>query len=431
VYPSSQSTREHFHYPPKKPHITPTALGPASLVCHLSIDLPVRSLHINGSIHCLVFCDQLLSLNMFSRFIHVVACIRTSSPQAGIKIAGRNINNPRYAEEELKSLLMKVKEESEKAGLKLSIQKTKIMASSPITSWQIDGEKVEALTNFIFLCSKITADSDCSPQIKRHFLLGRKAMTNLDSVLKSRDITLPTNICIVKAMIFPVIMCGCRIWIIKKAECQIIDAFKLWCWRKFSIVPWTARRSNQSILKEINPEYSLEGLMLKLELQYFGHLIWRAYSLKKTLMLGKIEGRRRRGWQRMRRLNGITDSLDMSLSKLQEMVKDREAWRSAVHGVTGLDVSDWTTTILHCRAGPHFVYLFIGCFYFWAITNNVVMSSYKFLCGHMFSFLLGVHLYVYPLRNCQTVLCHSALLPTTYEGSNSSASLPTPVTMFW
>src|SRR5574339_98675 len=183
------------------------------------------------------------------------------------------------SEEELKSLLMKVKVESEKVGLKLNIQKTKIMASGPITSWHIDGEKVETVTDFIFLGSKITADGDCSHKIKRHLLLGRKAMTNLDSVLKSRDITLPTKVCVVKTMVFPVVMYGCESWTIKKAECQRIDAFELWCWKRLLRVPWTARRSNQSILKEFSPGISLEGMMLKLKLQYFGHLIRRVDSL--------------------------------------------------------------------------------------------------------------------------------------------------------
>ena len=177
------------------------------------------------------------------------------------------------SEEELKSLLMKVKEESEKVGLKLNIQKTKIMASGLITSWQIDGETVETVTNFIFRGSKITADGDCSHEIKRHLLLGRKVMTNLDSLLKSRDIILPTKVCLVKAMVFPVVMYGCESWTIKKAERQRIDAFELWCWRRFLRIPWTARRSNQSSLKEISPDYSLEGLRLKLKLQYFGHLM--------------------------------------------------------------------------------------------------------------------------------------------------------------
>ena len=202
--------------------------------------------------------------------------------QAGIKIAGRNINNFRYAddttlmaesEEELKSLFMKVKVESEKDGLKLNIQKTKIMASGPITSWRIDGETVETVADFIFWGFKITADGDCSHEIKRHLLLGRKVMTNLDSILKSRDITLPTKVRLVKAMVFPVIMYGCESWTAKKAEHQRIDAFELWCWRRLLRVPWNARRSNQSFLKEISPEYSLEGLMLKLKLQYSGHLM--------------------------------------------------------------------------------------------------------------------------------------------------------------
>ena len=207
---------------------------------------------------------------------------------------------------------MKVKEESENIGLKLNIQKTKIMASGPITSRQIDSE---ALRDFVFLGSKITADGDCSHEIKRCLFLGRKAVTNLDSILKSWDITLPTKVRLVKAMVFLVVMYGCESLIIRKAERQRIDAFELWCWRRLLRVPWTARRSNQSILREISPEYSLGGLMLKLKLQYFGHLIQRTDSLKKTLMLWKTEGRRRRGQQRMRWLDGITDSMDMSLSK--------------------------------------------------------------------------------------------------------------------
>ena len=202
--------------------------------------------------------------------------------QAGIKIAGRNINNLRYAddttlmaesEDELKSLLMKVKEESEKVGLKLNIHKTKVMASGPITSWQIDGETVETVADFIVLGSNITAEGDCSHEIKRRLLLGRKVMTNLDRIFKSRDITLPTKIHLVKVMVFPVVMHGCESWTTKTDECRRIDAFELWCWRRLLRVPWTARGSNQSILKEISSEYSLEGLMLKLKLQYFGHLM--------------------------------------------------------------------------------------------------------------------------------------------------------------
>uniref|UniRef100_A0A4W2FXG3 Reverse transcriptase domain-containing protein n=1 Tax=Bos indicus x Bos taurus TaxID=30522 RepID=A0A4W2FXG3_BOBOX len=223
--------------------------------------------------------------------------------QAGIKIARRNTNNLRYAddttlmaesEEELKSLLMKVKEESEKVGLKVNIQKTKIVASGPITSWEIDGETVETVSDFIFLGSKITADGDCSHEIKRCLLLGRKVMTNLDSIFKSRDITLPTKVRLVKAMVFPVVVYGCESWTVKKAE-RRIDAFELWYWRRLLRVPWTARRSNQSILKEISPGISLEGLMLKLKLQYSGHLMRRVDSLEKTLMLGGIGGSRRRG----------------------------------------------------------------------------------------------------------------------------------------
>ena len=208
---------------------------------------------------------------------------------------------------------MKVKEESEEVGLKLNIQKIKIMASGPITSWEIDGKTVETLSDFILGGSKITVDDDCSHEIKRHLLLGRKVMTNLDSILKSRDITLPTKIRLVKAMVFPVVMYGCESWTMKKAERQKVDAFELWCWRRLLRVPWTARRSNQSILKEITPGCSLEGLMLKLKLlQYFGHLMRRVDSSEKALMLEGIGGRKRRGRQRMRWLDGITDSMGMS-----------------------------------------------------------------------------------------------------------------------
>ena len=271
---------------------------------------------------------SILSLCLFNLYAeYIIRNAWLDEAKAVIKLARRSIGSLRYADDttlmaeikELKSLLTRVKEESEKFGLKLNIHKTKIMASGSITSWQID---METVADFILGGSKITADGDCSHEIQRRLFLERKAVTKLDSIWKSRNITLPTKIHLVKAMVFPVVMYRCESWTIKKAECWRIDASELWCWRRLLRIPWAARRSNQSILKEISSGYSLEGLMLKLKLQCLGPLILRTDSLARILMLGKIKGGRRRGRQRMRGLDGITDSMELSLSKLQEFVMD-------------------------------------------------------------------------------------------------------------
>ena len=239
---------------------------------------------------------------------------------------------------------MTVKEESGKVGLKLNIQKTKIMASTPITSLQIDGKTVETVTDFIFLGSKITADVDCNYEIKRRLLLGRKVVTNLDSILKSRDITLPKNVRLFKAMVFQVVMYQCESWTTNKTEHRRIDALELWCLRRLLRVPWSARRSNQSILKEVSPGCSLVGLVLKLKLQYFGHLMRRVDSFEKTMMLGNIESRRRRGRQKMRWLDGITDSVTWV------WVNSRSRWWTGRPGVLRFSGSprvrhDWATEL--------------------------------------------------------------------------------------
>uniref|UniRef100_A0A803TQ47 ribonuclease H n=1 Tax=Anolis carolinensis TaxID=28377 RepID=A0A803TQ47_ANOCA len=286
----------------------------------------------------------ILSPSLFNSYAeHIMRHAGLEESKAGVKIAGRNINNLRYAddttlmtesEEELRSLITKVKEESAKAGLQLNVKKTKIMATTSIDNWQIEGENVEAVTDFIFLGVKITADADCSQEIRRRLLLGRRAMANLDKIVKSRDITLATKVCIVKAMVFPIVTYGCESWTIRKAERRKIDAFELWCWRKILRVPWTARRSNQSILQEIMPGCSLEGRILEAKLKYFGHIMRRRESFEKITMLGEMEGKRKRGQPRARWMDGILEVTELTLKELGAVTADRELRHGLVHEIT-------------------------------------------------------------------------------------------------
>uniref|UniRef100_A0A803T9X3 ribonuclease H n=1 Tax=Anolis carolinensis TaxID=28377 RepID=A0A803T9X3_ANOCA len=286
--------------------------------------------------------DCILSPSLFNLYSeHIMQHVGLVESKARVKIAGRNINNLRYADDttlmaesegELRSLITRVKEESAKAGLQLNIKKTKIMATRLIVNWQIEGENVEAVTDFIFLGAKITADADCSQEIRR--LLGRRAMANLDKIVKSRDITLAMKARIVKAMVFPIVTYRCESWTIRKAERRKIDAFEIWCWRKILRVPWTARRSNQSILQEIMPDCSLEGRILEAKLKYFGHIMRRQESLEKIMMLGKMEGKRKRGRPRARWMDGILEVTGMNLKELGAATADRKLWRGLVHEVT-------------------------------------------------------------------------------------------------
>uniref|UniRef100_A0A803TTW8 ribonuclease H n=1 Tax=Anolis carolinensis TaxID=28377 RepID=A0A803TTW8_ANOCA len=283
----------------------------------------------------------ILSPYLFNLYAeHIMRRAGLDDSKTGVKIAGRNL---RYAddttlmaesEEELRSLITKVKEENAKAGLQLNVKKTKIMATTPIDNRQIEGENVEAVTDFIFLGAEITADAECSQEIRRRLLLGRRAMANLDKIGKSRDITLATKVCIVKAVVFPIVTYGCKSWTIRKAERRKIDTFELWCWRKILRVPWTARRSNQSIIQEIMPGYSLEGRILEAKLKYFGHIMRRQESLEKITMPGKMEGKRKRGQPRARWIDGILEVTGLTLKELGAATADRELWRGLVHEVT-------------------------------------------------------------------------------------------------